>query len=315
MTYHQPVLVDEVLHYLAELPAGPCCDATLGGGGHLRAWMAAAKGHDYWGIDRDMDAIAHGRANVMGAHLVHAHFGDLESVVAEHIGEPLAGLLLDIGVSSHQLDTAARGFSFQHGGPIDMRMDVSCGETALNLISRLDVTALARILAEFGEVPQARRVAVRIKQAHEKGKLGSTEDLAALFPKNARQHRHPATQIFQALRIAVNDEMGELDRVLNALPRLLRPGGRVGIITFHSLEDRRVKQAFRSLAHPCTCPPQLPRCACGRVAEFDVLTRHGVSAREGELEQNPRSRTARLRVAQKKSMHAGPAPLQGEGRP
>jgi 16S rRNA (cytosine1402-N4)-methyltransferase len=206
---------------------------------------------------------------------------------------------MDLGVSSPQLDTPDRGFSFQADGPLDMRMGRT-GETAAELIARLSEPELVAVLRELGEEPFSRPIARALKQDLPSTTMGAVESVKRAVPRKAWPSRvHVATRTFQALRIAVNDEVGELDRVLSALPRLLRVGGRAAVIAFHSLEDRAVKQAFRALEGRCTCPPGLPICACGAQGTFKVLTRRAVQASEAEVERNPRARSARLRAVER----------------
>jgi 16S rRNA (cytosine1402-N4)-methyltransferase len=206
---------------------------------------------------------------------------------------------MDLGVSSPQLDTPERGFSFQADGPLDMRMGRT-GETAAELIARLSEPELAAVLRELGEEPFSRPIARALKQDLPSTTLGAVESVKRAVPRKAWPSRvHVATRTFQALRIAVNDEVGELERVLSALPRLLVVGGRAAVIAFHSLEDRAVKQAFRALEGRCTCPPGLPVCACGAQGTFKVLTRRAVQASEAEVERNPRARSARLRAVER----------------
>ena len=212
---------------------------------------------------------------------------------------PVDGLLLDLGVSCPQLDTPERGFSFQTEGPLDMRMGRT-GETAAELIARLSEHELSALLRELGEEPFARPIARALKRDLPTTTLAAVESIKGAVPRKAwRSKVHVATRTFQALRIAVNDELGELDRVLTALPRLLRIGGRAAVIAFHSLEDRAVKQAFRTLEGRCTCPPGLPVCACGARGTFRVLTRRAVQASDAEVERNPRARSARLRAVER----------------
>jgi len=275
-------------------------DATLGGGGHAEALLAA--GAEVIGVDRDPTAIAAARSRLAGSdrfHAVEGRAGELEALLGPMGLLPVDGVLLDLGVSSPQLDTAARGFSFQADGPLDMRMGAS-GETAAELIARLTEAELAQVLRELGEEPFSRPIARALKQDRPVTTFAAVESVKRAVPRKAWPSRvHVATRTFQALRIAVNDELGELDRVLGSLQRLLRVGGRAAVIAFHSLEDRAVKQAFRTLEGRCTCPPGLPVCACGAQGTFRVLTRRAVQASEAEVERNPRARSARLRAVER----------------
>ncbi len=310
---HTPVLASEVAHYLAPRPGGIYVDGTLGGAGHARQTLEiSAPDGRLIGIDRDPAALAAARATLEQAGLaarvtfVHATFGDLAEVLADLGIATVNGILLDLGLSSHQVDTAERGFSFGRGGPIDMRMDPTRGETALELIGRLPSDELAAVLREYGEERYAARISRAIKEAAHTGALETTLDLAASVeaaipaPARRRQRIHPATRTFQALRIAVNRELDQLARFLELFPDLLAPGGRCAIISFHSLEDRMVKRRFRDLAWSSSLPPDLARQAGERVAPIcTVLTKRPVTAGDDEIARNPRARSAKLRACQK----------------
>jgi len=297
---HATVLRDEVVQLLKPVPGKRLVDATLGGGGHAEALLAA--GAEVIGVDRDPSAVTAARARLAGSDRFRAlegRAGELESLLGPMGLLPVDGLLLDLGVSSPQLDTAERGFSFQTEGPLDMRMGRT-GETASQLIARLSEHELSAVLRELGEEPFARPIARALKRDLPTTTLAAVESIKGAVPRKASPSKvHVATRTFQALRIAVNDELGELDRVLTALPRLLRIGGRAAVIAFHSLEDRAVKQAFRTLEGRCTCPPGLPVCACGARGTFRVLTRRAVQASDAEVERNPRARSARLRAVER----------------
>ena len=301
MSYvHATVLRDEVVQLLKPVPGKRLVDATLGGGGHAEALLAA--GAEVIGVDRDPSAVTAARTRLAGSDRFHAlegRAGELESLLGPMGLLPVDGLLLDLGVSSPQLDTAERGFSFQTEGPLDMRMGRT-GETASQLIARLSEHELSALLRELGEEPFARPIARALKRDLPTTTFAAVESIKGAVPRKAWPSKiHVATRTFQALRIAVNDELGELDRVLTALPRLLRIGGRAAVIAFHSLEDRAVKQAFRTLEGRCTCPPGLPVCACGARGTFRVLTRRAVQASDAEVERNPRARSARLRAVER----------------
>jgi len=297
---HATVLRDEVVQLLKPVPGKRLVDATLGGGGHAEALLAV--GAEIIGVDRDPSAVAAARARLEGSERFRAlegRAGELEALLRPMGLLPVDGVLLDLGVSSPQLDTPERGFSFQADGPLDMRMG-STGETAAELIARLPEAELAIVLRDLGEEPFARGIARALKADLPTTTLGAVESVKRAVPRRAWPTKvHVATRTFQALRIAVNDELGELDRVLASLPRLLRIGGRAAVIAFHSLEDRAVKQAFRALEGRCTCPPGLPVCACGARGTFRVLTRRAVQASEAEVERNPRARSARLRAVER----------------
>ena len=297
---HATVLRDEVVQLLKPVPGKRLVDATLGGGGHAEALLEA--GAEVIGVDRDPSAVTAARARLAGSDRFRAlegRAGELESLLGPMGLLPVDGLLLDLGVSSPQLDTPERGFSFQTEGPLDMRMGRT-GETASQLIARLSEHELSALLRELGEEPFARPIARALKRDLPTTTLAAVESIKGAVPRKAWPSKvHVATRTFQALRIAVNDELGELDRVLTALPRLLRIGGRAAVIAFHSLEDRAVKQAFRTLEGRCTCPPGLPVCACGAQGTFRVLTRRAVQASDSEVERNPRARSARLRAVER----------------
>ena len=297
---HATVLRDEVVQLLKPVPGKRLVDATLGGGGHAEALLEA--GAEVIGVDRDPSAVTAARTRLAGSDRFHAlegRAGELESLLGPMGLLPVDGLLLDLGVSSPQLDTPERGFSFQTEGPLDMRMGRT-GETAAELIARLSEHELSALLRELGEEPFARPIARALKRDLPTTTLAAVESIKGAVPRKAWPSKiHVATRTFQALRIAVNDELGELDRVLTALPRLLRIGGRAAVIAFHSLEDRAVKQAFRTLEGRCTCPPGLPVCACGAQGTFRVLTRRAVQASDSEVERNPRARRARLRAVER----------------
>jgi 16S rRNA (cytosine1402-N4)-methyltransferase len=306
---HTSVMVGEVLDALAVGTGRTYCDATVGGGGHARAILErSAPDGRLIGIDRDPVALEASRAALSSfgerATLCHGNFAELCALLARAGLQPVDGVLVDLGVSSQQLTTAERGFGFTHDGPLDMRMDPGARPTAAKLIAELPERELARVIRDYGEEPASTRIARAVKRAHARGALAGTADLArvvadALGGRRPRAGRiHPATRTFMALRMAVNDELGALARFLATFSEALRPGGRVVVIAFHSLEDRAVKQAFARLANPCSCPPSLPLCACGRRPQIKVLTRRPLRASPAEVAANPRSRSARLRAAE-----------------
>jgi 16S rRNA (cytosine1402-N4)-methyltransferase len=259
------------------------------------------------GVDRDPAALAAARAHLAGvedrATLVHGQFSEIAAILADLKIGPVTGLLLDLGVSSPQLDHADRGFSFSRSGPLDMRMDPTRGQTALELIHDTDVETLGELICELGEERYGKRIAQLIKDADQ---LRTTTDLAAIcskaipFAEQRRSKIHPATRTFQALRIAVNAELAELEQFLAAFPDLLAPGGRCAIISFHSLEDRLVKNRFRDLGWTTSLPDRLAAAAGERIDPVcTLITRKAVFASEAEIERNPRSRSARLRVCER----------------
>jgi 16S rRNA (cytosine1402-N4)-methyltransferase len=308
---HIPVLIDDVLELMAPRPGAIYCDGTLGRGGHTRALLAAsAPGGRVIAVDRDPEAVAAAaelQAEV-GDRLVvvHGRFGDLPAILATLGVGPVDGILLDLGVSSPQLDVAGRGFSFTREGPIDMRMDPGQGPTALDLIRELPQPELAAILRDLGEERLAQRIARRLKEAARADELHTTLDLAkavaACFSAGdlRKLHVHPATRTFQALRLAVNRELDELGDFLAGFPELLAPGGRCVIISFHSLEDRLVKRRFRDLAWTSSLPPAIAVQHGERVHPVCTpLTRKAVFADDDETDDNPRARSARLRACQR----------------
>ena len=306
--HHLSVLPNEVIQYLALKPGGVYLDGTLGGAGHAALILENAPAAMLIGIDRDREALAAAgeRLAVYGdrVRLLHGDFAG----VADHLNSlgisGLDGFILDLGVSSHQLDTKERGFSFQQDAPLDMRMDTSSGETAADLVNRLPEQELERILLEYGEERWAKRIASFIVNERTEAPITTTFRLVDIIkgavPKAKWDERiHPATRTFQALRIAVNSELDSLEQGMRAAIELLKPGGRGVIISFHSLEDRIVKHIFREYAEGCTCPRQLPVCVCGKQPRVKVLTGRPVTATETEINDNPRARSAKLRAVAK----------------
>lgn len=298
----------EVLYYLSPRPGGIYVDGTVGAGGHSGAVLEATGGRcRLVAMDRDPDALAIARQALdrwgPAVDLVHSNFADFEAVLDDRGIAEVDGILLDLGVSSMQLDRPERGFSFHADAPLDMRMDPTRGETAAGLINRLDAGELARILRDYGEERWASRIARFIVETRAREPIVTTGQLEAVIkaaiPAAARRRGgHPARRTFQALRIAVNDELQSLSRFIEPAARRLARDGRLVIISFHSLEDRIVKQAFRRLSQGCSCPPGVP-CRCGGDAILEILTRRPVTADENELRRNPRSRSAKLRAARR----------------
>jgi 16S rRNA (cytosine1402-N4)-methyltransferase len=306
---HIPVLAAEVVAHLAPAAGRVYCDGTLGAGGHAERVLEA--GSRVIGLDRDPAALAIARERLARfadrVTTVHATFAEVRRVLADLGLERVDGFVLDLGLSSIQLDEAERGFSFSRPGPIDMRMDPS-GEdpTALDLIRRLDVTELAEVLRDLGEERYHKRIAQRLKDDARAGRLADTRDLARAVeecipePARRRMKIHPATLTFQALRIAVNRELDQLEVFLEQFPDLLADGGRCVIISFHSLEDRMVKHRFRDLAWSSSLPPRLAEQAGERVHPIcRILTRKAVVAGEDEVRSNPRARSAKLRACER----------------
>ena len=307
---HLPVLLSESLAQLHLLPGAVVIDGTLGGGGHAAAILERT-GPDgiLLGLDRDPDALRAASRRLAGYgdrfRAVHASFGDLDEAVAQAGLGSVDGVLLDLGVSSHQLDTAGRGFRFGDegaGAPLDMRMDQSGGVTAAELLARATADEIEGWLREYGELPGAHRLARAIADQRGRHPLRTNADLLRVIAESGvgRGRKHnPATLVFQALRIAVNDELGALEKGLDAALRTLRPGGRIVVIAYHSLEDRIVKHTFRSEARGCVCPPAQPVCTCRRLPRVRVVTRRPIRPTEAEIAENPRARSARLRCAER----------------
>jgi 16S rRNA (cytosine1402-N4)-methyltransferase len=313
---HDPVLAAEVIEHLSPKDQGVYIDATVGGAGHAALLLTSAPGARLIGIDRDPAAVAASREVLARfgdrAEVVHGAFGELPGLPRLHAllaARGIAGvdgILLDLGVSSPQLDVAERGFSFTRAGPLDMRMDPAGGPTALELLRHTPADGIADVLLAFGEERHARKIARLIKEALAEGRLHTTLDLAgvaerAIPPIEQRKSKiHPATRTFQALRIFVNGEIAQLERFLAGFPDLLAPGGRCAIISFHSLEDRLVKQRFRDLAWTSSLPPPFAAQAGERTeAVCELVTRKAVVASDDEIARNPRARSARLRVCQR----------------
>jgi len=316
---HTSVLAAEVLEYLAPRDHGVYVDGTLGGAGHAAAILQAAPHATLIGIDRDPSALEAARAKLAPfgdrARVIHGQYGDLQELLA---GTQVDGILLDLGVSSPQLDHAERGFSFTKVGPLDMRMDPTRGRTALDLLRELDVDSLADLIFELGEERHSRKVARLIKEAIREGRIATTLDLANVVAhaipvaEQRKSKIHPATRTFQALRIAVNAELEQLERLLAVFPDLLVPGGRCAIISFHSLEDRLVKNAFRDLAWTSSLPSHLAAREGERVLPVcELITRKAVVASDAEIARNPRARSARLRVCERTTAPNVPAVASG----
>lgn len=307
---HLPVLAEEVMRMLAPRPDSLHVDCTVGGGGHTeRILEAASPDGRVLGLDADPAAIERvgERLARFGDRLVlrQANFRELAEVAPEAGFGAVDGVLLDLGLSSFQLADAERGFGFRTGGPLDMRFDPSGGEPAAGLLARLDEAALADVFRRYGEEPHARRIARAVVDSRPTAPVETAEELAALVERTAprrpgpRGRIHPATRVFQALRIAVNDELGALAAGLAAALDLLRPGGRLVVLSYHSLEDRLVKRFIAAERRGCTCPPSFPVCVCGRVPRLRSVGPQPVVPSETEVAANPRARSARLRVAER----------------
>ena len=306
---HQPVLLVETLKVLKPEGSEIFVDATLGLGGHTEKILKDFNETQVLGIDQDAEAIeiAKRRLQQFGnrIEIVHANFSDIKQILAETEFEKVDGILADLGVSSLQFDSAERGFSFRFDAPLDMRMDAeSETETAADLLAALSEFEIARIIYEYGEERKSRRIASRVVWKRERGEpIETTKQLADLVEKavgrGKQDKTHPATRTFQALRIAVNGELEILEQFIRDSVDVLKKGGRLAVITFHSLEDRIVKQTFQKLAGKCFCPPRLPQCTCGAKREIEILTRKPIVPTEQETEINPRARSAKLRTCLK----------------
>lgn len=306
---HVPVLYDEALAWLQPHPGGWYIDATLGAGGHAEGILLASHPDGrLLGMDADPDALQHASKVLEPfgdrAMLQVANFRQLAGVAGALGIREVDGILMDLGLSSRQLDDAERGFSFVQDGPLDMRMDRRQGPSAADLVNTLSEAELSDILWQYGEERHARRIAAAIAAERPLATTGQLADLVARTV-GRREKIHPATRTFQALRIAINDELDALRQALPQARDLLRPGGRLAVIAFHSLEDRLVKQFYRQEAKDCVCPPELPVCVCQHRAMLRVLTPKPVRPSAGETARNPRSRSARLRVAERLDQSAG----------
>ena len=310
--HHVSVLLNACLDGLAIKSDGPCLDCTLGGAGHTsEIFKRLGKGGMSVGIDRDADAIEAATARMAALEgqarfvALRGNFHDAKQLLAEAGIGKVDGILADLGVSSHQLDVRERGFSYHDDAPLDMRMDQSQELSAYEIVNGWSEDELNRIFRDYGEEKWARQIARVICDRRKAAPIERTSQLVgiidAAIPKKfrAKDGSHPARRTFQALRIAVNDELAPLEPALNDLVDLLNPGGRLCVITFHSLEDRIVKNAFRTMADPCICPKNMPICVCGRKPTVKLVTRKPITASDEELEMNPRSRSASLRVVEK----------------
>ena len=302
---HIPVLLAQCLENLAIQPDGNYLDGTAGGAGHSKEIARRLTAGHLYSLDQDPDAVATAKRRLEGlpATVLQANFRNADTALASVGAGLLDGALLDLGVSSHQLDDAQRGFSYQADAPLDMRMSQS-GPTAAALVNTASREELSRILKEYGEEPYAWQIAGKMVAARAEAPIATTLELAHLVacavpPAVRRKDKNPARRTFQALRIAVNGELDALSDGLDVIFSLLKPGGRFCVITFHSLEDRLVKQRFRTWATACTCPPEFPVCVCGGQAKARLITRKPLEADAGEQAENRRARSAKLRVVEK----------------
>lgn len=304
-SYHQPVLLSEVITNLVTNPEGIYLDGTLGGGGHAESIIQTLdKNGRYIGLDRDAEAIRFARDRLRrfkNISIDQKNFVDFDSVLTEMNIEFIDGILLDLGLSSYQIDTAERGFSYMENTTLDMRMDQGHAITAGELLNTLEENELSTIFYTYGEERKSRQIARQVVRYRMKEKIERSNQLKYIIDRviHPRHAIKTYARIFQSLRIAVNQELDSLERTLEKSINTIRPGGRWVIISYHSLEDRIVKNFFKSKANPCTCPEELPTCICNKTPEIKVLTTKVILASEDEIKINPRARSARLRVGEK----------------
>jgi 16S rRNA (cytosine1402-N4)-methyltransferase len=303
---HASVMLSETVDLLHPRVGGRYVDGTLGGGGHAEAILDACTATELLGVDRDAEARRRAGERLARfaerVHIEDATFDEIGHCLARLGWDGVDGILLDLGVSSLQLDTAERGFSFSRAGPLDMRMDRGAAPTLSDWLHEVSERELVRVLREYGEERRARRIAGAILDAERRGELGDTCALAAVVSRvvgRSTPHPHPATRVFQALRIAVNGELEILERFLQDAYRWLRPGGRLVVLAYHSLEDRLVKRAFATWARACLCPRSVPVCRCGWSKKVRLLTPRPLRPSSAEIAHNPRARSARLRAVER----------------
>ncbi len=306
---HVPVLVTQVLEALSPKAGGRYLDGTLGLGGHSLALLQSAENIELCGLDRDIHALERAKITLQDfgdkVHYFHSRYSQFEAALDSLGWQQIDGALIDIGVSSMQIDMAERGFSFHADGPLDMRMDQDTHTSAWHVVNRERFEYLRDIIQRYGEDPQAGRVARAIVNARQKNSIDTTAQLADIvyhaYPAawRAKARNHPATRTFQALRMDVNHELDELQSFLDAILRRLKVGGRLAVICFHSLEDRMVKQSMRHWAEGCRCPRHILRCLCGHKPEVRILFKKPVTATAEELQENSRASSAKLRAAEK----------------
>jgi 16S rRNA (cytosine1402-N4)-methyltransferase len=311
MSYrHIPAMLNEVVFYLNCRPGKIYVDGTLGGAGHAGAICdKITPGGVFIGIDQDIDAINHAKTALQNlslhVHLIHGNFVRLPEFLSQLNIDAVDGLLLDLGLSLHQLEASGRGFSFRKEEPLDMRMDIQTPETAEMLVNNLAQDDLQKIFKEYGEERWAGQIARSIEKIRRQKKISTSKQLAQIvvdsIPGRAvsKQKIHPATRVFMALRIAVNRELERLEAFMKDAADFLTPGGRLCVLSFHSLEDRIVKHRLKALEKGCTCPPQLPRCICGQKPQVRILTRKVIRPTAEEIAVNPMARSTRLRAAEK----------------
>ena len=300
---HKSVMLEEVIDALKIQPDGIYLDCTLGGGGHsLKIGEALNSAGKIIGIDQDEDAIIAAREKLSGlkcgVEIIHSNFSELNKILGDR---KIDGVLFDLGVSSYQIDTAERGFSYMHDAPLDMRMNRSKNFTAFDVINEYDENKLVKIFSEYGEERFSKRIAKNIVAARKNQPIKTTGELVKIIERavpKISDGGHPAKRVFQAVRIEVNHELEILSESITAAVNHLKIGGRIAVITFHSLEDRLVKQTFKNLAQGCICPKDFPVCVCGHKAEIKILGK-AKTATENELSENSRAKSAKLRVAEK----------------
>ncbi len=306
---HIPVMLDQCIEGLNIKPDGVYLDGTVGGAGHSTQILKRLKGGTLIAVDRDPVALRTAKERlepIKGDNTViyaNRNYSEIGSIVTEAGIAGLDGVLIDMGVSSHQFDESERGFSYQKDGPLDMRMNQSVGMTAADVVNQYAPDELNRVFREYGEVTYANAITSAIVRRRERCEFETTLDLAECVanatPAKFRRQGHPARQIFQALRIEVNNELGVVPATIEDASKCMNVGGRICVISFHSLEDRLIKKAFEKLDNPCTCPPDFPICVCGKVKEYSKVTGKPIVADQRELDINPRSRSAKLRIIEK----------------
>jgi len=311
MSYrHIPAMLNEVVNYLNCRPGNVYVDGTLGGCGHARAICEKIiPGGTLIGIDQDIDAVSNAETVLkdysLNIHLFHGNFEHLPEFLEQLEIDSVDGILLDLGLSQHQIENSGRGFSFRKDEPLDMRMDIQSRQTAQELVNDLSQQELQKLFREYGEERRAKQIVKNIARIRLREKIRTSKQLAQIIidsiPAQAasKQKIHPATRVFMALRIAVNRELERLETFLEHAVDLLNPGGRLCVLSFHSLEDRIVKQRFKALEKGCTCPPKLPQCVCGQQPQLRILTKKVVRPTEEEIAANPMARSTRLRAAEK----------------
>ncbi len=305
---HVPIMLDEALSLLEPERGGTFVDGTLGGGGHAEAVLKRLpEGSRFYGIDRDDAALEAATDRLKGYSAFHAlkgNFFDMAQLLAQNGESGADGILLDLGVSSYQLDCGERGFSYMADAPLDMRMDMLAPFSAYDLVNGYSLEELIRVIRDYGEEKFAVSISRAIVRNRQDKPVKSTKELvdiikSAMPAKALREAQHPAKRTFQAIRIEVNGELDGLEKAIDSAHDILKSGGRLAVITFHSLEDRIVKQAFRRYEKPCTCSPKAPICTCGKKPTVRILTKKPLQASEDEIELNPRSRSAKLRAIEK----------------